>query len=131
MATIDLNDAYFHIDILPQHRPFLCFAVGQVHLQYKALPFGLSMAPWVFTKTMVVVTAHLRLQGIIIFPYIDDWLVVADSTHHFNTDLDVILTLRSDLGLQVNYKKSHLTPSTTVQFIGAVLDSTSVRAFLP
>ncbi len=38
-VTIDLKDAYFHIEILPQHRKFLRFAFGGEAYQYRVLPF--------------------------------------------------------------------------------------------
>ncbi len=49
-AAIDLKDAYFHVSILPRHRPFLRFAFEGRAYQYKVLPFGLSLSPRVFTK---------------------------------------------------------------------------------
>ncbi len=39
-AAIDLKDAYFHVSILPRHRPFLRFAFKGRAYQYKALPSG-------------------------------------------------------------------------------------------
>lgn len=131
LATIDSKDAYFHIDIVPEHRKSLWFAVGDTHLQYKSLPFGINTAPRVLTKTMVVIAAYLRLQGILIFPYIDDWLIVADSENQLERNLNVILHLLSNLGLQLNHNKSLLIPTQRVQFIGAILDTRLVKAFLP
>ncbi|XP_015278969.1 PREDICTED: uncharacterized protein LOC107120714, partial [Gekko japonicus] len=75
MATLDLQDAYFHITIHPFHHQYLRFVVGHRHFQYTALPFGLSSTPRVFTKNMIVVAAFLRLQGMSIYPYIDDLLL--------------------------------------------------------
>ncbi len=49
-AAIDLKDAYFHVSILPRHRPFLQFAFEGRAWQYRVLPFGLSLSPCVFTK---------------------------------------------------------------------------------
>ncbi|KAI2661279.1 Transposon Ty3-G Gag-Pol polyprotein [Labeo rohita] len=49
-VAIDLKDAYFHVSILPRHRPFLRFAFEGRAYQYKVLPFGLSLSPRVFTK---------------------------------------------------------------------------------
>ncbi len=48
-AATDLKDAYFHVSILPRHRPFLQFAFEGRAFQYKVLPFGLSQSPRVFT----------------------------------------------------------------------------------
>ncbi len=44
-AAIDLKDAYFYVSILPRHRPFLRFAFEGRALQYRVLPFGLSLSP--------------------------------------------------------------------------------------
>lgn len=74
MATLDLQDAYFHISIVPAHRQLLCFAVGDAHYQFKALPFSLASTPCIFTKVMVAVVSYLHTLGITVFPYIDDWL---------------------------------------------------------
>ncbi|CAM4697068.1 unnamed protein product [Leuciscus chuanchicus] len=40
VAVFDLKDAYFHVSILPRHRPFLRFAFEGRAYQYKVLPFG-------------------------------------------------------------------------------------------
>jgi hypothetical protein len=47
--SLDLKDAYFHIQVAPRHRRFLRFAFEGVAYQYKVLPFGLSLAPRTFT----------------------------------------------------------------------------------
>ncbi|MGL5393635.1 MAG: hypothetical protein ACRDA8_20035, partial [Shewanella sp.] len=37
--SLDLKDAYFHIQIIPRHRPFLRFAFDRKNYQYIVLPF--------------------------------------------------------------------------------------------
>ncbi len=44
-TSLDLKDAYFHVPICPEHRPFLCFAFQGQAFQFRVLPFGLSLAP--------------------------------------------------------------------------------------
>ncbi len=39
-VTIDLKDAYFHIQVIRRHRRFLRFAFGGKAYQYKVLPFA-------------------------------------------------------------------------------------------
>ena len=73
MVALDLQDAYFHIPILKRHQRYLQFTVGQEHFQFAFLPFGLTSAPWVFTKVMAVVAAYLHRLGIPVYPYLDDW----------------------------------------------------------
>ncbi|XDV44776.1 hypothetical protein PO909_013016 [Leuciscus waleckii] len=51
--AVDLKDAYFHIQIAPHHRRFLRFAFEGVAYQFKLLPFGLDLAPRVFTMCII------------------------------------------------------------------------------
>ncbi len=62
--TIDLKDAYFHIEILPQHRKFLRFAFGGEAYQYQVLPFGLALSPRTYTKCMdaALTPGHLHFK---------------------------------------------------------------------
>ena len=47
--------------------------------EFNCLPFGLSSAPWVFTKTLKPVAALLRELGVRMVIYIDDILIMAES----------------------------------------------------
>ena len=53
--SLDLTDAYLHIPIHYRSPKFLRFTLrGRVY-QFKALPFGLSTSPFVFTRLMEVI----------------------------------------------------------------------------
>ncbi len=78
-VMIDLKDACFHVSILPCHRKFLRFAFGGKVYQYLVIPFGLALSPRIFTKCVDAALVPLRLQGIRIMNYIDDWLILAQS----------------------------------------------------
>ncbi|KAG6935944.1 ORF V, partial [Chelydra serpentina] len=130
-AALDMKDAYFHIAIYSPHRRFLRFVVDQRHFQFAVLPFGLSMAPHVFTKCMAVVAAALRRQRIQVFPYLDDWLIRGNSSSQVQSHILTALSMLNQLGLLLNVEKSTLEPTQRLDFIGAVLDSTLARGFLP
>ena len=51
MTQIDWKDAYFMVPIAQEDREFLRFYWKHKALQFNCLPFGLSSAPRVFTKT--------------------------------------------------------------------------------
>ena len=72
---IDLQDAYFHVPIHPSSRKYLRFAFENRVYQFQVLPFGLNTAPQVFTRLGHTVTAYLHCQGVLVIPYLDDWLV--------------------------------------------------------
>ncbi len=124
-AAIDLKDAYFHVSILPRHRPFLRFAFEGRAYQYKVLPFGLSLSPRVFTKVAEAALVPLREQGVRILNYLDDWLILAQSQDQLCEHRDMVLSHLSQLGLQVNWEKSKLSPVQRISFLGMELDSVS------
>ncbi len=128
--TIDLKDAYFHISILPSHRKFLRFAFRGKAYQYRVLPFGLTLSPRTFTKCVDAALAPLRLQGIRILNYIDDWLILAHSEQMAVRHRDVVLAQMKELGLRLNVKKSVLSPSQRTTYLGVVWDSTTMQAWL-
>ncbi|KAL0167120.1 hypothetical protein M9458_038968, partial [Cirrhinus mrigala] len=125
-AAIDLKDAYFHVSILPRHRPFLRFAFEGRAYQYKVLPFGLSLSPRVFTKVTEAALSPLWRMGIRILNYLDDWLLIALLCEH----RDLVLRHLSHLGLQVNREKSKLSPVQRISFLSVELDSVNMTARL-
>ena len=127
---MDLQDAYFHISIHPHHHKFLQFRFNNVSYQFCSLPFGLSMASRTFTKCMAPVAGYLQLQGITIFPYIDNWLIVAPYYGAVRAN-QLTLNILQNLGLKVNLTKSHLEPSQTATYIGTDFNSLRARAILP
>ncbi|KAI2646068.1 Transposon Ty3-G Gag-Pol polyprotein [Labeo rohita] len=129
-VTIDLKDAYFHISILPHHRKFLRFAFRGEAYQYRVLPFGLALSPRTFTKCVDAALAPLRLQGIRILNYIDDWLILAQSELVATQHRDVVLAHMKELGLRLNARKSVLSPLQRTTYLGMVWDSTTMQARL-
>ncbi len=110
-VTIDLKDAYFHIQVVQRHRRFLRFAFGGKAYQYKVLPFGLALAPRTFTKCMDAALAPLRLQGIRVLNYLDDRFILAHSRELVSRHRDIVLGHNHSFGLRMNAKKSVLLPS--------------------
>ncbi len=129
-VTIDLKDAYFHIQVFQRHRRFLRFAFGGKAYQYKVLPFGLALAPRTFTKCMDAALAPLRLQGIRVLNYLDNWLILAHSRELVSRHRDIVLGHIHSLGLRMNAKKSVLLPSQRTVFLGVRLDSVQMQARL-
>ncbi len=120
-VTIDLKDAYFHIQVVQRHRRFLRFAFGGKAYQYKVLPFGLALTPRTFTKCIDAALAPLRLQGIRVLNYLDDWLILAHSRELVSRHRDIVLGHIHSLGLRMNAKKSVLLPSQRTVFLQARL----------
>ncbi len=120
--SIDLSDAYFHIPIYPKHRKYLRFCFLGVVYQFRALPFGLSSAPWIFTKVMSEIRGMVHPLGILLLMYLDDWLVQTLNLKQGIQHSNFMVLLCQKLGLLINHQKSELYPTQRFQFIGALFD---------
>ena len=109
-CSVDLTDAYFHIPVNKGFRKYLRFAVLGKAYQYRALPFGLLIAPRIFTAVMLEVAKILREQGVVMHLYLDNWIFRNLDPLGLSGQVHMILTLLADLGLLVNFPKSELTP---------------------
>jgi len=109
-TTIDLRDAYFHVEIAPKHRKYLCFALQGVACEYNRLPFSYSLSPRTFSECVATALQPLRGRGMRVFFYLDDLIVMARSRERamFYT-VHLILHL-TKLGLVINWKKSTAIP---------------------
>ena len=85
VTSLDLKDAYFHIGIHHRSRRYLRFIFEGKMYQFRVLPFGLSVSPYVFTRVLKSVLSHVCRQGIRVHAYLDDWLQpsVSEAYHGF------------------------------------------------
>ncbi len=74
--------------------------------------------------------APLRLQGIRVLNYLDDWLILAHFRELVSCHRDIILRHIRALGLRTNTKKSVLSPSRQTVFLGVHLDFVQMQARL-
>ena len=88
---MDLKDAYFHVGVVPAHHQYLSLNLLSQLYQFKALPFGLSLALQVFTKTLAPLIAWLRLSGVQLYPYRDDIFIQGDSPCEVEQSVQVTL----------------------------------------
>lgn len=64
MSVIDLKDAYHAIPISQNSQKYLKFRWKGTLYCYTCLPFGLCLAPYLYTKLTKPIVARLRSQGI-------------------------------------------------------------------
>ena len=131
MTSIDLKDAYLSVPIHQSSQKFLRFIWEDTCYQFKALPFGLCSAPRIFTKLMKPIAAFLRRKSIQVIIYLDDFLLLAATKEEAVKNTHLLITLLQSLGFRINFKKSSLTPSQVITFLGFKIDSTSMMLSLP
>ena len=75
-------------------------------------------SPWIFSKLMDVIAAHLRQCAISLFPYLDDWLIRDLIRNRLISHTICCLQTVQSLGFIPNLKKSDLIPAQKFTFIG-------------
>ena len=125
-TQIDLKDAYFHVLIHRRFRKWLRFIWKDRIFQFRALPFGLSLAPWVFTRIVREVCIAAHSKGIRLVVYLDDWMTLAANQSRSNEHSMAVVSLARTLGFILNGKKCSLTPSQTFTYLGMRFDTVSM-----
>ena len=129
LASLDLKDVYFQIPIHGSSRKLLRFMSEGTVYQFKALCFGLSTAPQVFTRVFTAVSAWAHSRGIRLLCYLDDWLVLSSSEKKAKELIRELLSLCRTLGIVINEKKSDLVPSQSAKYLGMTIDTGASKVF--
>ena len=130
LASVDLKDAYFQIPIHGSSRKLLRFMSEGTVYQFKALCFGLSTAPQVFTRVFAAVSAWAHSRGIRLLRYLDDWLVLSSSSEKkAKESIRELLSLCRTLGIVINEKKLDLVPSQPEKYLGMTIDTGAGKVF--
>lgn len=118
-CKVDLSNAYWHIGVNINYRRFLAFKFNGVTYQWKAMPFGLKTAPYLFCKLMGCFIKHIKVKfNIIIFYYMDDLFIVGPSKVTTELHVNIVIRELNLAGLSVNFEKSVLTPTQIIDFLG-------------
>lgn len=80
MSSADLKNAYYSLPVATEHQKFLQFFWEKRLFQFTSLPQGLSSAPRLFTKLLKPVYATYLRLGYLNVGYIDDSLLVGETT---------------------------------------------------
>ena len=125
MASIDLTNAYYSIPVHKDHQKFRlegdCF-------EFTCLPNGYAQAPLIFTKILKQVFS-LRAQGFESVVYIDDSFLHGESYDSCKQNVSATKALLQKLGFFINFRKSELTPTQVIEFLGFVTNSLTMTIY--
>ena len=130
-VKLDLKDAYLHIRLSLEIIKYFGFALGERIFAFLVLPFGLSPAPWIFTRVLKPVKKALRRLGIWITSFLDDFLIVGRSQQECLEHARISIGLLQRLGFRINWGKSVLVPQQRLEYLGVVLDLEKMTFSLP
>jgi hypothetical protein len=130
MASIDLKDAYYSVQIDQEHQKFLKFCYGNTLFKFTVFPNGLSTCPGKFTKLLKPPLAWLRINGHIIIAYIDDLYLQGKSFAECMHTIVQTMKLLEHLGFVVHPDKSVFIPSQGLTFLGFIINSKTMTITL-
>jgi hypothetical protein len=131
MGKIDLKDAYHSIIMNQDSRPLLAFQWKNKIFQWSRLPFGLSTAPYIFSRMLKLALSPLRAKGVVFVQYLDDILILGETKEAVQINFNLIMEQLVKLGFQINVEKSVLLPCQKIQFLGFMLDSLQDKIYAP
>ncbi|CAC5391264.1 unnamed protein product [Mytilus coruscus] len=73
-------------------------------MEFRSLPFGIAVAPIIFTKLIKVPMALLRRLGVRLIVYLDNILIMNQSNQKILSDLSTVLSILRGLGFMNNAK---------------------------
>lgn len=131
-VSLDLSDAYLHVPMHPTSQKFLRFAIDGTVYAFRALPFGLNISPWVFTRIMDAVVASVRQNTASeISNYLDDLLQKNMDPVVLENDLQVLMHRLEELGFVINKEKSDLVPAQDFVHLGMHFKTQQTLVCLP
>ena len=93
-----------------EFREYLRIKIGQKVYQFNGAPFGLSTLPYLWTQVMKTFTRIWRGQGLQVWVYLDDILILGKTEKSTAKAIQKSLTTLEEAGMSINYKKSILRP---------------------
>lgn len=121
-VQIDIADAYLHVGILKSDRTLMLIEIlGKIY-QPNAMLFGLTGAPRIWTKVTKVPIAVLRQNGVVIFVYIDDLLILGETRAKCAQDAITTIQLLQRLGFKIKWSKCQLAPVQRLLHLGLIID---------
>lgn len=129
MISFDLKSGYHHIEIHTEYRTFLGFAWkfpdgnARRYFIFTVLPFGLSTAPHIFTKTLKSLVKHWRYNGISLGLFLDDGWLTENEREACQALSQNIRSDLTDSGLITNEDKCQWEPCQVMEWLGLVWDT--------
>ena len=131
MASVDLKEAYYSVQVVEDDRQFLKFEWEGNYFQFTCLPNGIASAPRLFTKLLKPVYASLRSLGHFCMGHIDDSFLMGYNYASCEENIEQMVDVFLKLGFVIYPAKSVLVPAQELEFLGFLLNSILMSVRLP
>ena len=136
MASFDLANQFFHVQLHPEDRKYFGFALPtedgkEEFFQFKVMAYGFSPAVGVVTRLLRPVKAFLHDRGIKLSIFVDDGRVSAATEEETWEKFQFVLEIMQLCGWNIQWKKTSTEASQRLAHLGFITDSVQMRYFLP
>ena len=120
--SYDVMSGYYHVGLFHESRKYVGFEWGGKYYVYNCFPFGLSTAPWFFSKVMRELVMHWRSGSIRVLPYLEYFMFMERGFWQWvrfarRAEKDLFLA-----GLKINVPKCHTIPAHQRKQLGFDVD---------
>lgn len=127
----DVRGAYHHVALRPDDQRFFCFQCLGRTFRCTTMPFGLKVAPFIWTKVCRPVVGKLREMGFRVIVYVDDFggAPPTRSKHGPATGAEAVRGSQAvrqlfyDLGLHVHPDKGCYAGTRRLPLLGFIIDT--------
>lgn len=118
-STIDLKNAFFHIELHENSRHLTNFFAGDGIYRYKRLPFGLCNAPDIFQEVLQTVVLA-GCEGVV--NYLDDMMIFGKTKEEHDRNLAKVMECLKNHNVMINEEKCKFGQKS-VDFLGFLVSS--------
>ena len=130
-TSLDVTDAFLSVKLSLPIQKYFCFVLNGKVYMFLRLPFGLTTAPWAFSRLMRPIKKFLRLHKLQVLSFLDDFLIAAHQSHLCSLHTTWTADLLEWLGFMINEKKSEQAPPQTIIYLGVQIDLRNMTLALP
>ena len=130
MASIDIKQAYFHFPLEAECQKLCKFIWKGELYQFTCLVQGLSSSPRIFCRCLKPMFAALHQKQLLSCNFIDDIYLQGDNYNDCANNVLDTLEMLWRLNLTAHPEKPGLFPAQTLEYLGHILDSTTMTVRL-
>ncbi|KAJ8729020.1 hypothetical protein PYW07_006716 [Mythimna separata] len=127
-SVLDLKNGFFHLKVSEESIPYTSFVTHHGQYEFLRAPFGLSNCPKYFMRFVSTIFRSLIDKGIMLV-FIDDIIIPAKDEEQGVQRLKEVLSVASEYGLQINWKKANLICSE-IEYLGHRIQNGEIRPSL-
>ena len=106
------------------------FCMEHQYYEFQCLTQRVTSSPHLFARVTIPIMKHLCHRMATIVIYIDDTLLITNSVNKMKRNVQLTLEMMEAVGFLINPDKSHLQPTTKLEFLGFILDTKSYTILL-